>query len=171
MKYFMLFIFGATVIVINAQSLSPRVIASSGAYSSNGTNSLSYTVGEMTMVQTFSSGGSILTQGFQQPNEGATAIKMVQANGSDLVIYPNPSADVLWFAFQSTFSGKLSITINNLLGQNIPLGFESAFDAGSVVNNLNVSNLAAGTYFLTATITEDGSTSAKYITKKFEVVR
>jgi len=52
-----------------AQSLSPTVISSTGGFSSNANGSLSYTVGEMTMVQTFSAGGNILTQGFQQPNE------------------------------------------------------------------------------------------------------
>jgi len=37
---------------MQAQSLSPQVIASTGGYSSNANGSLSYTVGEMTMVQT-----------------------------------------------------------------------------------------------------------------------
>lgn len=52
---------------LSAQSLSPQVIASSGGYYSNGSGSLSWTLGE-TMTETFTSGSPQLTQGFQQPD-------------------------------------------------------------------------------------------------------
>jgi hypothetical protein len=51
---------------INAQTLSPQVIASAGGYQSNASASLSFTIGE-TVIQTFTSPNNILTQGFQQP--------------------------------------------------------------------------------------------------------
>lgn len=51
-----------------AQSLTPNVIASAGAYISNSTGSLSFTIGE-TITQTLSSTTHKLTQGFQQPFE------------------------------------------------------------------------------------------------------
>jgi hypothetical protein len=57
----------AAAICLNAQSLSPQVIASSGSYFSNGSGSLSWTLGE-TMTETFIAGSSQLTQGFQQPD-------------------------------------------------------------------------------------------------------
>lgn len=53
---------------ICAQSLTPQVIASSGAYQSNAAGSLSFTIGESN-IQTLTSANNILTQGFQQPNE------------------------------------------------------------------------------------------------------
>jgi len=49
-----------------AQTLSPSVIGSGGAYLSSGNASLSYTIGE-TNTQTLSSVSNKLTQGFQQP--------------------------------------------------------------------------------------------------------
>ena len=52
--------------MINAQSTSPQLTTSSGAYYSNATTSLSWTVGEIA-TETFASGNNILTQGFQQP--------------------------------------------------------------------------------------------------------
>lgn len=51
---------------VSAQSLSPQVIASSGGFFSNGSGSLSWTLGE-TMTETFTGGSNQLTQGFQQP--------------------------------------------------------------------------------------------------------
>lgn len=49
-----------------AQSLTPQVIASAGAYSSNSVGSLSCTVGEA-VTNTLTSGNHMLTQSFQQP--------------------------------------------------------------------------------------------------------
>src|SRR4051794_41049819 len=49
-----------------AQTLNPKVIATSGGYSTGGSNSLSWTLGE-TFTLTLQNGSSLLTQGFQQP--------------------------------------------------------------------------------------------------------
>jgi hypothetical protein len=54
---------------IQAQSLSPTVIASAGDYSTGNGVSLSWTLGEMA-TETFSNGGYTLNQGFQQPVTG-----------------------------------------------------------------------------------------------------
>ena len=59
----------AIICSTQAQSLSPVVIAASGGYSTAGGFSLSWTLGE-TATETFSNGGYILIQGFQQPVEG-----------------------------------------------------------------------------------------------------
>ena len=53
-------------ILINAQSVSPEVISSSGDYFEGPNASLSWTLGEIA-TETFTSGNIILTQGFQQP--------------------------------------------------------------------------------------------------------
>jgi len=52
---------------LHGQSLTPQVIASSGGYFTNGSGSLSWTIGE-TITETFTAGSSQLTQGFQQPD-------------------------------------------------------------------------------------------------------
>ena len=61
-----LFLIAFLPLMCSAQTTSPEVIASSGDHFSNATGSLSWTLGE-TMTETFSNGGHILTQGFQQP--------------------------------------------------------------------------------------------------------
>lgn len=51
----------------SAQSLTPQVVASGGAYATGGGYSLAYTVGEP-VTATLTNGGNILTQGFHQPD-------------------------------------------------------------------------------------------------------
>ncbi|RLD52070.1 MAG: hypothetical protein DRJ05_17775, partial [Bacteroidetes bacterium] len=67
MKKFSIILIGVLLsIVVTAQSISPEVIASSGDYYENANASLSWTLGEIA-TETYSAGGTILTQGFQQP--------------------------------------------------------------------------------------------------------
>src|SRR3954466_7249737 len=86
---------------LNAQMLTPQVLAVTGGFASNANGSLSYTVGEMTMVQTFSANGSILTQGFQQPNDNITGlIELSRGETGSFVLYPNPAVDNVWIGFE-----------------------------------------------------------------------
>jgi hypothetical protein len=84
-----------------AQSISQRVIASSGAFLSNANGSLSSTIGESVYV-TLQGGGNLLTQGFQQPVDLTINIKAYLqgyyvGNGimADVLfnqsVYPNPT--------------------------------------------------------------------------------
>jgi len=78
-------------ISINAQSLSPRVISSAGGFFAGGSATLSVTVAEMTMVQTFVQPANILTQGFQQPEQFTTAIEENDNIAGEVSIFPNPT--------------------------------------------------------------------------------
>lgn len=57
--------------LINAQSISRKVISSAGGTMTAGGSTLTYTIGEAA-VQTLSAGGAMLTQGFEQPGERIT---------------------------------------------------------------------------------------------------
>ena len=60
---------------LQAQSLSPQVIASAGGFLSNSVGSLSFTIGE-TNTKTLSSASHMLTQGFQQPYKATLNLKI-----------------------------------------------------------------------------------------------
>jgi hypothetical protein len=66
MKTALLILIAFLPIIVSAQTTSPDVVTSSGAYFSNANASLSWTLGELA-TETFANGGNILTQGFQQP--------------------------------------------------------------------------------------------------------
>jgi hypothetical protein len=158
--------------IADAQMLTPTVISSTGGFSQNANGSLSYTVGEMTMVQTFSANGNILTQGFQQPNDNILGLLDVsQEEFGSFVIYPNPAVDNVWYGFEFPEQGKLSITMYNELGQKVMDVYQSNYNAGKVVEELNVGTYASGMYFLSVNFVSTKDGKERTMSKKFQVIR
>src|ERR1039457_4697443 len=128
---------------LQAQMLTPTVIASTGGFSSNANGSLSYTVGEMTMVQTFSASGNILTQGFQQPNElGVGLLEITHDDYGSFIVYPNPAVDNTWFGFELPEAGRVVISLYDELGQKISDVYTGNYTNGKIVEQTDVSKLA-----------------------------
>ena len=158
----------------NAQSLSPRVIASTGGFAINSNGSLSYTVGEMTMVQTFSANGNILTQGFQQPSDSVIGLGLLDIASDDyiqFIVYPNPAISQLWYGFMSAESGNISIAVYDLLGQKINEPYSGVCNVGKTMMQMNVSGLASGMYVMESRFISAKNGKEYISTKRFEVVR
>lgn len=109
-----------------AQTTSPQAIVPSGAYFSNTTASLSWTVGEIA-TETFTSGINILTQGFQQPlSITITGIDL------DLLVY-----------LEGPFSGSQMNSTLNLEGaiplsqpyNTLPWNYTGTESVGSIPNS------------------------------------
>ena len=170
-KIYFLLLMAVTATGLSAQMLTPTVISSTGGFSSNANGSLSYTVGEMTMVQTFSANGNILTQGFQQPNDNVTfLIDLTKDEFGSLVVYPNPAVDNMWFGFQLPEEGIVQIALYDVLGQKVSDLYNANYDNGKIVEQVNVSMYAAGVYMLTMNFVsaKDGKTHIS--SKKFQVI-
>lgn len=169
--YFTLLVFGGFY-TASAQMLTPTVISSTGGFSTNGGNgSLSYTVGEMTMVETFAQGANILTQGFQQPNDNMVGIlEMTQDEFGSFAVYPNPAVDNVWFGVELPEAGKLSVALTDIIGQKIADVYSTNYNSGKIIQQTNVSLFAAGVYFLTMTFTSDKDGKTHTTTKKFQVI-
>jgi len=168
------FAFAITLVSLglNAQMLTPQVIASTGGYSSNATNSLSYTVGEMTMVQTFSAGGNILTQGFQQPNDEVLGIlDVTQDDYGSFVVYPNPAVDNAWLGFTLPEAGKVTIMMYDVLGQKVSDIYTANYESGKIVTQANTTLYAAGVYFMTMTFVSSVDNKTHITTKKIQIIR
>jgi hypothetical protein len=156
---------------VKAQMLTPTVISSTGGFSSNANGSISYTVGEMTMVETFSANGNILTQGFQQPNDNILGlIDLSQDEFGSFVVYPNPAVDNAWFGFQMPESGRVSIALFNDLGQKVADVYNANYETGKTVEQVNVSKFAAGMYFLTMTFTSEKDGKTHVTTQKLQLI-
>jgi len=171
-KLYFVFAIALSSLGMNAQSLTPQVIASTGGFSSNANGSLSYTVGEMTMVQTFSANNNILTQGFQQPNDIPLGLlDITQDDFGSFVVYPNPAVDNTFLAFQMPEAGRITISLFDMLGQKISDVYAGNYENGKVTSQTNVANLAGAEYFVTLTFTgaQDGKTHIT--TKKLQVIR
>ncbi len=146
-----------------AQSLTPMVISSSGGYYSSVAGSLSSTVAEMTMVQTFTSMGNFLTQGFQQPQDWFISVNEVQQTDGNISIYPNPSSGKFSLTVNSTENGLAQIHLYDILGQKT---FSRQMDivTGSNTEDIDIRAYSMGMYFLEYLYTGDnGKKESKVI--------
>jgi len=124
-----------------AQSIEPSVIGSAGDFYSNSTAQLSFTFGEM-ITETVTSTNNIITQGFQQPEETNVGIYESELNNLNLVIYPNPTRDIVTLNFKETnYSGEYYLfdVTGKLLAQNV-------INNSTVV--INLTSYTEGVYFL-----------------------
>jgi Tfp pilus assembly protein PilW len=120
---------------------------------------ISYTIGEMPLVQSWKSNGLMITQGVLQP-VATIADTLYECYGqTEVKVYPNPNP--------GTFSLQLSIlkkgnVKTNLFDATGRLLQTDAFEYTTFTNKqYNISTLVSGTYFLQLLFTEAGSTRAK----------
>jgi hypothetical protein len=92
-----------------------EVVSSSGSSFKNSTHQLNWTLGEP-VIETFVSGQSVLTQGFQQSKLTITAIGQISENEFKLKIYPNPvSAELTVEIFD--FEGIINFSLFDINGK------------------------------------------------------
>jgi hypothetical protein len=153
MKYKLLVMLFALILISGisqSQTLSPTVISSSGGFYSTGSAMLSFTVAEMTMVQTFTSAGNMLTQGFQQPEDYVVGISETPTVLDDILIYPNPTNGMFTLSYSSNNSGENVINLYNLVGQ-VVLTKAVSQSAGVSTVDFDISSFSQGIYMLELT--------------------
>jgi len=136
---------------LHSQTLSPTVISSSGGYFTSASASLSFTVAEMTMVQTFTSTGNILTQGFQQPEDFTVSISETPTVSGDVSIYPNPTNGAFTLSYVCNDNSETTIKLYNLVGQLV-LSKPVAQVTGLNTVKFDIANFNQGIYMLELTV-------------------
>jgi hypothetical protein len=134
-------------ISMRAQTLSPMVLSSSGGYFAVGSTTLSVTVAEMTMVQTFTQPSGILTQGFQQSEPLTTFVQENIVAEGDVIIYPNPSNGFITVNYYAASDAITYIKIYNMVGQEV-FNREYASISGANVISLDLHQYSQGIYLL-----------------------
>ena len=147
MKYFSLFSLLLFSAFASAQSLAPSVIASYGKWSNNGGFTLSATSGEM-MIQTFTGGTNILTQGFQQPDDKDVGIQQLVEDGLTISIFPNPTNDFVTVNLQADNAELYGVIMYDLLGRTLALPGTLDRSRTQLQQSFNLSQLPSATYFL-----------------------
>ena len=71
-----------------------QVVSSAGNFNANASGSISWTLGELA-VETLTTAGNILTQGFQQSRLTVVGIGDIPALDFEIVVFPNPARDHL----------------------------------------------------------------------------
>ena len=107
---------------------------------------LSSTIGEMTMVQTFTAGGSILTQGFQQDFDFNVGLTPVIA-GSLTYVFPNPTTGNLYIRIASGYIGAVEAEVFDVEGR---LVYRKSYAAeiSAMPLSLEIGQLVTGLYFV-----------------------
>lgn len=144
-----------------AQQLTPSVISASGGFFTAAPGMLSFTIGEMTAVETFVSPTGFLTQGFQQPWDFKTAVHDFPNGQFAWTIYPNPSNGLFTCMTETDADRKIQLEVYDLLGQRVT---SKTFDQHVPVYStpLDLRNCASGIYMISLTVDEH---QARLITK------
>jgi len=148
--------------MLQAQTLSPTVISSSGGFYTSANAMLSFTVAEMTMVQTFTTAGNILTQGFQQPEDMSVSIQETPTVSGVIMIYPNPTIGNFTLSYVSNENAETTINLYNIVGQ-VVLSKSVSQVKGLNTVNFDISSFSQGIYMLELTLTSaKGDKKATY---------
>lgn len=155
---------------IFAQITTPSVISPSGGFFSNNQGMLSTTVGEMTMIQTFTNGNNILTQGFHQDWD-FIPLSVYELNGNDfnIEVYPNPSDGIFKVALNSDKSFEVELTVYDLLGV-ITYKVKFLQSSGLEEHTLNLQQLPNGIYILELSSIDLAANNPTRIIKKIDIV-
>lgn len=140
-----------------AQSIGPSTLNATGGSGSIAGNSFEWSVGEMTMISTFSSASLVVTQGLLQPQTGPTGVPNSPFITNHLAVFPNPADGVLYL--QPRFEGpvKLGYTLFDMAGRLV-MSRETFLKTGNEQQVLVLSHLAAGQYMLSVLLEEKGQT-------------
>lgn len=112
-------VFAFVIKLAVSQSISPFVIANAGDYFSDGTYTLSWTLGEVA-IETYTAGNNILTQGFQQPDyDYITIITEDETENLHVSLYPNPVNQNLFIEYSTDNETDIIIELTDLLGKSV----------------------------------------------------
>ncbi|HVI48158.1 MAG TPA: T9SS type A sorting domain-containing protein [Chitinophaga sp.] len=123
--------------------LNRQVMASGGGSGTLSNARIQYTIGEP-VITTITDGRTLLTQGFQQPEElpklppGVNPVK-------GYIIFPNPAATSTKIQFDLLSDAAVTIEVINTAGQTLFSQYKQ-MGAGKTVVVLPVNHFAAGIY-------------------------
>ncbi|MEP7322520.1 MAG: T9SS type A sorting domain-containing protein [Saprospiraceae bacterium] len=153
-----------------AQSLSPFVTSPSGGFYSNSSGMLSYTIGEMSAVITYSASGKMLTQGFQQTWDISTAITEHPLIHFSFGIYPNPAQRFFNLVTKTNIHGPFTVIVLDMLGREM-LKKKYFQHTDMHVEPFELSGIADGMYLIELKINENSTNTQNTFFKKIQVIQ
>ena len=133
---------------VNAQSVTPSAVTSSGGKLTQSNGSLSFTVGELVVETQTDGNGNALGGGFTNGSTSSTTITAIKQPNPSLLsmdIYPNPTSDMLTLDIKHVAEDAYTINIIDINGKQV---YDARHAGLSGIININVAPLARGTYLL-----------------------
>lgn len=138
-----------------AQTLSPVAMTSAAAVTVKASKRMTASTGELTLRNTAQA----------TPN----TISTTSTSGTLMDVYPNPAAGMVSFNFQTTGQGKVSVSLTNMMGEKISDLFAGNYDNGKIAEQMDISQIAPGMYFINLQYT-DAAGKAQSLSKKLQVL-
>lgn len=134
------------ILLIAFSSYAQEIVATSGQSATTSGYTVDWTIGE-TVIETLSSGSSILTQGFHQSKLAVTAVSDLLYPNFELNVFPNPTQDFIQIRFNelpnhSEFS-LFDLTGKLLQNENIS-SEETQLDLNAYPNGIYVLKIYSG---------------------------
>lgn len=166
-KHYLFFSLFALSTASQAQFIEREVLASQGSVVTNqqANLSLSSTIGE-SIVLTRSNVGFILTEGFQQPNDGIIA-GLPQWGDETVSIHcwPNPFTESFNLKIQPTNSAEFKLSVSDMAGRQIRKDQIVNVSSSGASFSFYGDDLRAGIYLITVQETQSLHTTTLRITK------
>ncbi len=144
----LLFLFTVSGTIVKAQSLASSVINVSGNSYAQGYYSIDWSIGEMAVIETMgiARGSTIVTSGFLQPDK-LLEYPSQKFSAEEVKILPNPTYGNIEINFLTAQQGVLHIGVFDANGKSMLMRKAVSYGIGSI-ERINLSSLAAGTYFI-----------------------
>lgn len=152
---------GVSLNTIAQNSASTQTPCTAAVQGAAGKFFISYTIGEIPLVQSWQNNALLITQGVQQPvsyNADTTNECFTMA---EVKLYPNPTAGFFSIQYAMLKKGKVLTVLYNTAGQKLQTDefeYKSFF-----VKKYDISNYANGKYYLLFTFSEEGEKVKKCI--------
>jgi hypothetical protein len=148
-KYKPIALLGASMLMVTmsyAQSIAPQSVNSGGTKMTQANGSLSFTVGELVVLNLTDNQGNTLGGGFTAGATLTTAsIQETDAAVLDLKVYPNPTSELVNILINHSTIDQVVVTITDLQGKEV---YNGKYAGISNVIGINTASYATGTYVL-----------------------
>ena len=153
---------------VKAQSITPSVINVSGYSGTISGQVFDWSIGEMTLVSTYTGSTLIVTQGLLQPYMLSSKIENSQKNNL-IHVFPNPTNSVININFNNAIKGELTYRLQNMEGKS--LIFKTIPNVQTISNEqINIESLPDATYLLTIYYGIEGTTQ-ETVTYKIQKIK
>ena len=109
----------AAITNLQAQTIGPATLNSAGGSKIIGTNEFDWSVGEMTMISTFTTPNVIVTQGILQPSDAMTGVPQTSLLTDNMQVFPNPATSVITIKYSSQATGTLDYRLIDMTGKTM----------------------------------------------------
>ncbi len=121
---------------------------------------ISYTIGEMLLIESLQKNGLLITQGIMQPiKEGVASTVYDCFSQTEVKIYPNPNPGTFSLQLSLLKKGNVKTLLYDATGKLLQTDLFDYITFST--RQYNISRMANGVYYLQLFFTEDGQSQVK----------